>query len=85
MTKPMNPGEFAQLPDEILLKSTEFCSRRDHRGAFPYGRSYWWKMVKDGEAPAGRKLPGKIGPVHARYWTAGEVRHVISQITEGEL
>lgn len=85
LIKPISLSEFAHLPDDVLLTCRRFCSTREHRGPFPFGRTYWWRMLKNGELPSGRKLPGKTGPVHPRYWTAGEVREVIARLTEGAI
>lgn len=45
-------------PAGALVRASDIC--RDPKtgapGLLPINRSTWWKWVKDGKAPAGRKL-----------------------------
>ena len=61
MTKTANPK------DESLVRVPHITERMG------VSRSYWWKLVKDGKAPQGRKLS-----VRVTVWRKSEIDDLIA-------
>jgi len=49
-----------QYPAGALLRASDICrnSKTGERGLLPINRSTWYKWIKDGKVPEGRKIGG---------------------------
>jgi predicted DNA-binding transcriptional regulator AlpA len=59
------------LPRYLLTRPDAVLTVRDLLAVLPYSRATFYRRIRDGRFPAGRKIG------HAVVWTVEDVRHLL--------
>lgn len=71
---------FNDLPDDALVRRSDFLRTKNSPGIVPHGRTKWDELVKMGIAPA------PIYPTneHVPFWQVGRIRAYLRKLNSAE-